>query len=114
MRKHVSQAVTSKVLFVLAVQLCAGWVLSSGSAISVTVGEQGAGGLLPCRAWVESQGERLFDPVGQTCTPYPRDRSFSCGGKFVIEVGAGRAIVHVERGKEYYAVDREVVVPADG
>ncbi len=114
MRKHVSQAVTSKVLFVLVVQLCAGWVLSSGSAISVSVREQGGGRLLPCRAWVEAQGKRLFDPVGQTCTPYPRDRSFSCGGKFVIEVGAGKVIVHVERGKEYYAVDREVVVPADG
>ncbi|TKJ34414.1 MAG: hypothetical protein CEE38_17870 [Planctomycetes bacterium B3_Pla] len=53
---------------------------------------------------------RLFDPATETCTSYARDRSFSCDGQFVINVPAGKAVIHVERGKEYWPVDKEIVV----
>ncbi len=98
----------------MVLQVCVASAYSASSAISVTVREQGGRQLLPCRAWIESHGQRLFNPVAQSCLPYQRDRSFSCNGKFVIEVSVGKAIVHVERGKEYYPVNRQVVVPAEG
>lgn len=97
------------VLFLAALQQC-----TADSSISVTVRQKGDDRLLPCRAWVESHGERLFNPITKSCTPYKRDRSFSCDGEFVIKVPAGRAVVHVERGKEYYPVNKEVVVPSAG
>ena len=78
--------------------------------ISVTVTEQGGEGLLPCRAWVQAVSRRHFKPDDVACTPYDRDRSFSCNGRFSIEVAAGRAVVHVERGKEYVPVDKKVQV----
>lgn len=99
--------VVSAVVFVLG-SYCAGGV------VSVTVREKGSGALLPCRAWVEAGGVRLFEPITKSCTPYRRDRSFSCDGEFAIEVPAGRAVVHVERGKEYYRVEKRVVVPSTG
>lgn len=78
--------------------------------ISVSIHEFGSEAPLPCRAWVSIAGKRFFQPQTETCTPYARDRSFSCDGAFVIEVPAGTAIIHVERGKEYRPVDKEVVV----
>lgn len=72
-----------------------------------------AGQLLPCRAWVTAGGQRLFEPQAPaSCTPYHRDRSFSCDGEFSITVPDGPVVVHVERGKEYLAVDHEVRVAA--
>ena len=62
---------------------------------------------LHCRAWVEVGGERLFRPSAPaSCTPYPRDRSFSCDGNFTIDIPGDRALIHVERGKEYRPVNR--------
>ncbi|MHC4116993.1 MAG: CehA/McbA family metallohydrolase [Planctomycetota bacterium] len=78
--------------------------------ISVTVREAGASELLPHRAWVEVGNKRLFGPLPDSDTSYVKDRSFSCDGRFVMEVPAGRAVIHVERGKEYWPVDREIVV----
>jgi len=78
--------------------------------ISVTIHEPSLKVPLPCRAWVSVAGKRLFQPGPESCTPYARDRSFSCDGSFVIEVPAGKATIHVERGKEYRPVDKEVVV----
>ncbi len=79
--------------------------------ISVSIHEVGSEAPLPCRAWVSVAGKRFFQPQTETCTPYARDRSFSCDGAFVIEVPASpKATIHVERGKEYRAVDKEVVV----
>ncbi len=78
--------------------------------ISVTIHESGSEAPLPCRAWVIAGGKRLFEPKTESCTPYARDRSFSCDGRFVIEVPAGRAVIHIERGKEYRPVDKEIVV----
>jgi hypothetical protein len=64
---------------------------------------------LPCRAWVDAGGQRYFEPVRpSSCTPYSRDRSFSCNGRFEISVPAGRAVVHLERGKEYAPVDQTI------
>lgn len=95
-------------------QICISFAYSADTMISVRVQEKGQSDLLPCRAWVESEGKRLFNPVTKSCTPYKRDRSFSCDGEFVINVPPGRAIVHVERGKEYYPVNKEVIVPISG
>jgi len=78
--------------------------------ISASVHESGSGAPLPCRAWVSVAGKRFFQPQTQTCTPYARDHSFSCDGSFVIEVPAGKATIHVERGNEYRPVDKDIVV----
>ena len=58
--------------------------------------------------------QRVFQPSSESCTPYARDRSFSSQGRFTVPLPAGKAVVHVERGKEYRPVEREVVVPAGG
>jgi hypothetical protein len=78
--------------------------------ISVTIHEPGSEAPLPCRAWVSVAGQRLFEPETESCTPYARDRSFSCDGRFVIETPAGNAVIHIERGKEYRPVDKETIV----
>ncbi len=85
--------------------------LAAGTgSISVSVHEPGSKAPLPCRAWVSIAGKRLFQPGPESCTPYARDRSFSCDGSFIIEVPAGNAVIHIERGKEYRPVDKEIVV----
>jgi hypothetical protein len=78
--------------------------------LSVFVHETDSNRPLPCRAWVDAGGERLFKPLTESCTPYKKDRSFSCDGRFSIRVPAGKAMIHVERGKEYRPFNREVVV----
>ncbi|MHC4070813.1 MAG: CehA/McbA family metallohydrolase [Planctomycetota bacterium] len=78
--------------------------------VSVTVHKPGTGNPLPCRAWVSIGNKRLFNAATESCTSYARDRSFSCDGQFVIDVPAGKAVIHVERGKEYWPVDKEIVV----
>ncbi len=80
--------------------------------LKVTVREAGGEAPLPCRAWVDAGEQRLFEPASASCTPYKRDRSFSCDGSFEIAVPAGPANVHVERGKEYLPVDRPVTIQA--
>lgn len=81
--------------------------------ISVTVREAGEEVPSPCRAWVIAGNERLFEPNSESCTSYARDRSFSCDGQFIMNVPAGKAVIHVERGKEYWPVDKEIVVEKD-
>jgi len=82
-----------------------------GGRLSVSIHESGSEALLPCRAWVSIAGKRFFQPETETCTPYARDRSFSCDGAFIIEVPASpKATIHIERGKEYRPVDEELVV----
>lgn len=81
--------------------------------ISVAVHEPGSDVLLPCRAWVSVAGKRFFNPAAESCTPYAKDRSFSCDGRFVVEVPAGNAVIHIERGKEYRAIEKEIVVQAN-
>ena len=78
--------------------------------VSVTVRGAGAQAPLPCRAWVSVGNKRLFDPEPGSCTSYVKDRSFSCDGQFVMKVPVGKAVIHVERGKEYWHVDKEIVV----
>lgn len=73
------------------------------------------GELLPARAWVDAGGRRLFHPLApESATPYQRDRSFSCDGEFTIAAPAGRAIIHVEKGKEFTPIDVAVDVPSGG
>ena len=81
--------------------------------VSVIVHEPGTEHPLPCRAWVSIGNNHLFNPVTESCTSYARDRSFSCDGQFVIDVPAGKAVIHIERGKEYWPVDKEIIVEQD-
>jgi len=78
--------------------------------LSVSIFEHNDRIPLPCRAWVSVGGKRFFNPVTKSCTPYARDRSFSCDGHFIIRIPAGKAIVHIERGKEYLSVDKEITI----
>ncbi|MHC4566966.1 MAG: CehA/McbA family metallohydrolase domain-containing protein [Planctomycetota bacterium] len=78
--------------------------------VSVTIRQAGAETPLPCRAWVSVGNKRLFEPQPGSGTSYVKDRSFSCDGQFVMTVPAGKAVIHVERGKEYWPVDKEIVV----
>lgn len=69
--------------------------------------------LLPVRAWVDADGKRHFQPTAPAgATPYERDRSFSCDGQFTMKLPAGKAILHLEKGKEWFAIDRQVNIPA--
>jgi hypothetical protein len=95
------------------------WILGLSTSIcaaqgtlSVTVHEAGRDALLPCRAWVQAGDQRLFEPEGHECTPYKKDRSFSCEGSFTMEVPAGRVVVHVERGKEYVPYETQINITA--
>ena len=78
--------------------------------VSVTVREAGVQAPLPCRAWVSVGNKRFFEPEPGSGTSYVKDRSFSCDGRFVMKVPVGKAVIHVERGKEYWPVDKEIVV----
>lgn len=99
---------------VAAVVVALTWGASFASAqeqgtLRVRVSEQGRP--LPVRAWVAVGNERHFTPAEPAgCTPYPRDRSFSCDGSFTMKVAAGKAVVHLERGKEYRPLDHSVSV----
>jgi hypothetical protein len=80
--------------------------------ISVSVNTDN-GVQLPCRAWVTVNHTRYFRPLTADAVPYPKDSSFSCYGQFEIEIPAGEAIIHVERGKEYFPLDEPVTVSAN-
>ena len=55
----------------------------------------------------------MFKPAEpNTATPYANDSSFSCDGTFTMVVPEGRAVVHVEKGKEYRPIDVEVEIAA--
>lgn len=81
--------------------------------LDVTVLDGDGEAPVACRAWVDAGGRRYFEPAGKAHTPYRRDRSFACEGRFRIRLPAGAATLHVERGKEYLPVDRAVRVAAD-
>lgn len=78
--------------------------------LSVSVHEPNVRIPLPCRAWVSIGNKRFFNPATKSCTPYAKDRSFSCDGHFSIRVPASKAIIHIERGKEYLPVDKEIII----
>jgi len=78
--------------------------------LSVSVYEPNVRIPLPCRAWVSIGDKRFINPATKSCTPYAKDRSFSCDGHFSIRVPAGKAIIHIERGKEYLPVDKEIII----
>ena len=82
--------------------------------LSVLVHEPGGTSALPCRAWIDVGSQRIFQVASESCMPYARDRSFSSQGRFTVSLPAGKAVVHVERGKEYRPVEREVIVSAGG
>ncbi len=78
--------------------------------ISATVYEEGKDTLLPCRVWVEVNNIRYYKPLTVDCFPYKKDLSFSCNGQFKIKVPTGKAIIHIEKGKEYFPINKEVMV----
>jgi len=90
--------------------VCLAAVGAHAGEVSVTIREAGAQAPVPCRAWVSVGNKRLFEPEPGSGTSYVKDRSFSCDGQFVMKVPAGKAVIHVERGKEYWPVDKEIVV----
>ncbi|MCP4784613.1 MAG: CehA/McbA family metallohydrolase [Fuerstiella sp.] len=98
--------VLSIVMFAVIPSLCG----AADGHISVQVVNQ-KGDVTPIRAWVEVNGRQLFQPtLPDTATPYARDRSFSCDGHFTMTLPAGRAVVHVERGKEFVPLDIDVEI----
>jgi hypothetical protein len=80
--------------------------------ITASIREDGKDSLLPCRVWVKVNDVQYYKPLSNDCFPYKKDLSFSCNGQFKIEVPAGNAIIHIERGKEYFPIDREAKVKA--
>jgi hypothetical protein len=110
MRKNRFQQEMAVVVLLGILLACLPAIGADTGKVSVTVHEPGNENPLPCRAWVSIGNKHLFYPTTESCTSYARDRSFSCNGQFVIEVPAGKAVIHVERGKEYWPVDKEIVV----
>jgi len=86
--------------------------VAADGMLKVRVYEADSDRPVSCRAWVTAGGERFYKPRTQSCTPYGRDRSFSCDGEFEIVLPAGEVMVHVERGKEYFPIDEKVAVSA--
>jgi hypothetical protein len=109
MQNNMWQQLTT-VIFCVTVLACHFALGADTGDVSVTIHEPGSKVLLPCRAWVSVGDERLFSPATQSSTPYAKDKSFSCNGSFVITVPTGKATIHIERGKEYRPVDKEVTV----
>ncbi|MEO1996164.1 MAG: hypothetical protein ABGZ17_12905, partial [Planctomycetaceae bacterium] len=98
--------VLSIVMFAVIPSFCS----AADGHISVEVVDQN-GDVTPVRVWVEVSGEQLFHPtVPDTATPYARDRSFSCDGRFTMTLPAGQAVVHVEKGKEFLPIDVDVEI----
>ncbi|MCZ6674816.1 MAG: CehA/McbA family metallohydrolase [Verrucomicrobia bacterium] len=82
-----------------------GLMAAESSRLSIRIVDEN-GTTTPARAWVDVNGQRLFEPSDpDTVTPYARDRSFSCDGSFIMDTPAGNVVVHVEKGKEYLPVD---------
>jgi len=113
MKRNRSYSIVPSSLLLTLMLVCAPAFGAETGKLSVTVRGAGSDSSLPCRAWVTAGGKRLFQPASESCTPYVRDRSSSCDGQFVIEVPAGKTLIHVERGKEYWPVDEEIVVKKD-
>jgi hypothetical protein len=87
-------------------------IADSGS-LKIRVVDEG-GALLPCRAWVDQSNKRLFIPSQPpSTTPYERDQSFSCDGWFEMVTPAGQAIVHIEKGKEWFPKNIPVEIKAN-
>jgi hypothetical protein len=78
--------------------------------LSVNIYESNNHVPLPCRAWISVGDQRFFNPATKSCTPYPKDRSSSCDGHFAIKVPTGKAVIHIERGKEYFPVEKEIII----
>jgi hypothetical protein len=110
MRKNRFQQEKAVAVLLGIVLACMPAIGADTGKVSVTVYEAGTEHPLHCRAWVSVGNNRFFNPAAKSCTSYARDRSFSCDGQFVIEVPAGKAVIHVERGKEYWPVDKEIIV----
>ena len=113
MQTHeIPKALTVTIISIIVLLFPVGARAQTGT-LSVTVHEPESTAALPCRAWVNTAGEQFFKPLTNSCTPYDKDQSFSCDGYFTIKLPPGKAVIHVERGKEYLPVEKEVLVNAD-
>ena len=65
------------------------------------------------RVWIETANGRYFKPDEPENNIYEKDRSFSTLGKFSIKLPAGKATVHIEKGKEFLPVRQEISVDAN-
>ena len=110
MKENRFQQKTVSSVFLGMVLVCLPALGAGMGDVSVTVREPGVSATLPCRVWVSVGGKRLFEPESGSGTSYVKDRSFSCDGRFVMKVPVGKAVIHVERGKEYLPVDRQVQI----
>jgi len=110
MRQNIFQQEKIAVVLLGILLACLPAIGANTGKVSVSVHEPGTEHPLPCRAWVSIGNKHLFNPATESCTSYARDRSFSCDGQFVIEVPTSKAMIHIERGKEYWPVDKEIVV----
>ncbi len=78
--------------------------------ISIRIVDE-SGNTTPARVWIDVDNQRFFQPIApETVTVYANDQSFSCDGVFTMEVPAGNAVVHVEKGKEYTPVDLAITL----
>lgn len=85
---------------------------AGNSRVSIRIVDE-RGKVTPARVWIQTGGTRLFIPSApDTATVYARDRSFSCDGLFSMEIPAGNAVFHIEKGKEYIPVDYKIRVEA--
>ena len=113
MQESKTQLMPAAMVFLMTMLVCPLVLKADIGTLSVSVHEPNSKTPLPCRAWLNVGSERVFSPITESCTPYNKDRSFSCDGHFIIKVPPGKATIHVERGKEYWPVDKEVVVHKD-
>jgi hypothetical protein len=113
MQESKMQSTPAAVVFLMTALVCPLVLKADVGTLSVSVHEPNSKTPLPCRAWLDVGNERVFSPITESCTPYNKDRSFSCDGHFIIKVPPGKATIHVERGKEYWPVDKKVVVHKD-
>jgi hypothetical protein len=108
----------SSLLF--AILFCCSILLTCGQSgpftiqarISIRIVDE-SGNTTPARVWIDVDSQRFFEPITpQTATVYANDQSFSCDGVFTMEVPAGNAVIHVEKGKEYTPVDLAITLKA--
>ncbi|PHS15252.1 MAG: hypothetical protein COA78_05295 [Blastopirellula sp.] len=106
------QKIVQHTLPLLLLAITTTFCIAADGQLAVKIIDQN-GDITPARAWVEVGGKKLFQPsTPSTATPYAKDKSFSCDGRFSMSVPAGQAIVHVEKGKEFLPVDVKVMIMA--
>lgn len=88
-------------------------LVKPSSQLSVRIVDEN-GKLTSARVWVDVGGRRIFQSITpESVTSYARDKSFSCDGIFSLDLSAGNAIVHLEKGKEYRPLELSIAIGPD-